>query len=751
MKRKKDLPEAQIPRQTESAEEPTLSESLELDDILQDFRGDVPSEPSAPQEEPEWTEDTVRLDRAALREQLEEAPLPQEKPPKRREKKKKKAAQAKAAPQTQPRSDDTVRLDRSLITAKAAELEEKTVRFSPPASEEAQNRAREGRPTRVYTPEEKKSLTPISYEEDVLTPEDRAEIAETAAKPTAEARTEAVPEGPKSPGTPASGWKILEKPGKTLEKRYEEAAMGLSGAQVRLFLAALLTAASLILTALDLFRMLQFRGGVSFLPFLQIVLFLLCALMCHDVAVEGLLRLFRLRPNAHTVLFVLLVFTAIDGVECILTGRSPYSGLTCLNLTMALWADCQNRSRICETIEVVRRTASADAALRESSFWEGKDGVLRGRGDVERLYADQEKVPGAILARDIYLLCALVAALVLSGLTCKGSFPQFTRSFTGILLAGCPAWLLVAVSRPWSNAAHRLKAHGAALSGWAGAKAARGRLAVPLSDRDLFPADKLRMNGMKLYPDVDPDKTIAYGAAAICAADSGLSGIFTELVQRRNLRTCRATNLRRYDNGGISADVGQDSVLAGSMAFMQAMGVDLPEGTRVNQAVYVAVNGFLGGVFAVNYAVTRAAVGGLNTLVRSSGVTPVLIAQDFVITPQFLHARFKTNPGRIVFPNPRERAALAQRRPSEQAKQIALLTRPEFSSLAKAVTCGRTLYASAMWSTAVGLLSGILGLAIAGVLVWIGALVTLSAANLLLFALLWSIPMWILTGLVRSA
>ena len=67
------------------------------------------------------------------------------------------------------------------------------------------------------------------------------------------------------------------------------------------------------------------------------------------------------------------------------------------------------------------------------------------------------------------------------------------------------------------------------------------------------------------------------------------------------------------------------------------------------------------------------------------------------------------------------------------------------------MTCGRTLYSAAIWSTAVGLLSGILGLAIAGVLVWIGAIATLTAGNLLLYALLWGIPMWILTGLVRSA
>lgn len=750
--KRKSVPPVPGPEQ-EPEQELMLSESLELDDILQDFREKAPEE-TEPREEPREaapeetaeavTEDTVRLNGTELRDRLRQVqvdPAPAEMPKKRREKKKKRKKQEKPPETLRRDSGDTLRLDRSLIAAKAAEMEERTVRFSLPASEEAAERTRESGPVRVYTPEGAKPLAPISYEEDVLTPEDRAEIAETAVKND-------------QPDETSAQWRVLKKPekqGKTLEKQYEEAAMGLNGAQVRLFLAALLTGASLVLTALGQFRLLQFRGGASFLPFLQMVILLLCALMCYDMAVEGLLRLFRLRPDGHTVLFLLLVFTALDGVECILSGRSPYSGLTCMNLTMALWAHCQDRSRICETIEVVRRGGAVDAAVRETGFWEGKDGVLRSRGDVDRFYADQERIPGAVRVRDIYLGCALAAALVLGGLTCRGSFDRFTQSVTGILLAESPAWLLVAVSRPWANAAHRLKAHGAALSGWAGAKAARGKLAVPLSDRDLFPADKLRMNGMKLYPDVDPDQTIAYGAAAICASGSGLSGVFTELVERRNLRSCRVTNLRRYENGGISADVGQDSVLAGSAAFMQAMGVDLPEGTRVNQAVYVAVNGFLGGVFAINYAVTKAAVGGLNTLVRSSGVSPVLTAQDFVITPQFLHARFRTNPNRIVFPNTKERAALAQRRPSENAAQIALLTRPEFSSLAKAVTCGRALYASAFWTTAVGLLSGILGLAMAAVLVWIGALSTLTAGNLVLYALLWSIPMWILSGMVRSA
>lgn len=690
MRRKKKETQIPLPQDQEPEE---ISESLELDDILRDFYAPAKEDAEAPEHSvPEATSEAAA--EAAQVETLE-------------------PVQANDDPsQESALQGDTVRLDRTLLTEKASQMEGRTIRFSIPDSEEAANRTVEGETVRIY---------------------DNAKEEEPPHLEVLEKRKK-VPPAPKS-----------------LEKQYEEAAMGLGGAQARLFVAALLTGISLVLTALAAFHVLNFSGGVSFLPFLQLVLLLLTALMTYDVAVEGLLHLFRLRPDERSVLVVLLVFSLVDSVQCILEGRTSFGALTSLCLTTSLWADCQNRSRIINTMEVIRRGAPIDAAVREPSFYEGKDGILRKSGDLETFLRDQERAPGAIWALRIYEYIALVAAAVLCGLTCGGSIFTFARTFTAMLLAAVPAMSLTAVSRPRAAAAQRLKVHGAAISGWAGAKNLRGPVAVPLGDQDLFPADKLRMNGMKLYPDVDPDQTIAYGTAAICASGSGLSGIFSELRDRRNLRSCKVQNLRRYDNGGISAEIGNDSVLAGPLPFMQAMGVEMPQGTKVNQAVYVAVNGFLGGVFAVSYSVSKASVGGLGTLSRSAKVTPVLTAQDFVITPAFLHSRFRVNTSRIEFPTLRERAALAERKPSEDAKQCAILTRPEFSSLAKAVCCGRAMYGSALWGTIISILAGVIGLGITGVLAWLGAIDLMSAENLLLYVLLWSVPLWILGGLVQSA
>lgn len=117
------------------------------------------------------------------------------------------------------------------------------------------------------------------------------------------------------------------------------------------------------------------------------------------------------------------------------------------------------------------------------------------------------------------------------------------------------------------------------------------------------------MNGVKYFGGHTPDQVVAYGSAVISAAGSGLSKIFEEQLEIRGARRYSVSKLRRYEVGGVGAEIGPDSVLVGSLRFMQSTGVDMPAGTRVSQAVYVAINGSLAGVFAVHYEVSRAVVG----------------------------------------------------------------------------------------------------------------------------------------------
>ena len=203
--------------------------------------------------------------------------------------------------------------------------------------------------------------------------------------------------------------------------------------------------------------------------------------------------------------------------------------------------------------------------------------------------------------------------------------------------------------------------------------------------------------------------------------------------------------------GGVGAEIGPDSVLVGSLRFMQSMGVEMPAGTRVSQAVYVAINGCLAGVFAVHYEVSRSVAGGLNSLLFCRGVLPVITAGDFIITEPFLRSKFRVNTAKLKIPPFPARSELAQKTASEAARPCALLRQTQFSTLALAVTGAHALRTAVRWGILFDLLGGVMGMAIMAVLADLSAGGIMSLVNLTLFLLLWSIPGFLLSGWPKNA
>ena len=89
------------------------------------------------------------------------------------------------------------------------------------------------------------------------------------------------------------------------------------------------------------------------------------------------------------------------------------------------------------------------------------------------------------------------------------------------------------------------------------------------------------------------------------------------------------------------------------------MGVEIPEGTMVKQAVYISIDGELSGLFAINYNRTKFTAGGLATLNGYRHVSAVIVAKDFMLTTTFLKEKFGINGKRMIFPAPEEKEELA--------------------------------------------------------------------------------------------
>ena len=267
-----------------------------------------------------------------------------------------------------------------------------------------------------------------------------------------------------------------------------------------------------------------------------------------------------------------------------------------------------------------------------------------------------------------------------------------------------------------------------------------GKAAFPLKDEDIFPNGSTKLNGVKFYGDRDPDLVVSYATSLICAAGSGLTPVFRQQLASRDGKENPVENFHNYGDGGIGGEVCGEPVLLGNLNFLQDMGVEIPEGTMVNQAVYAAIDGQLCAVFAISYAKMRSAAGGLVALCGYRKLTPVLTGGDFIMTDGLLRSKFKINTRRIAFPDRETRQALRERRPDPNAMGLAFATRDELVSYAYAVTGSRALRTSVRMGTVFHLLGGILGMLIMLALSYLGAVELLTPTHIFLYQVILLVP-----------
>jgi len=318
------------------------------------------------------------------------------------------------------------------------------------------------------------------------------------------------------------------------------------------------------------------------------------------------------------------------------------------------------------------------------------------------------------------------------------------------LLAAVPATAFIATTRPFAILQRRLHRLGSVLCGWQGVKQLCGKVIFPVRNEDVFPLGTTRMNGVKFFGSRSTEQVLAYAAAVVAAENNGLAQLFQQVLDSRNGRHYDAENLRRYDNGGIGGTVLDEPVLMGSLTFLKEMGVDVPEGIQVSQAVCVAIDGELCGVFAISYEKTRSATAGLSTLSSYRGLNPVMVDGEFMMSESFIRSKFGIKNKRLQFPSEETRMILRSIQPDENAEAALLTTVDGLAPVAFCVTGARALRTSCNLGVALHMIGGILGMGVVLTLVILGALHLLTPANMFLYQLVWMIPGWLVTEWTRS-
>ena len=534
------------------------------------------------------------------------------------------------------------------------------------------------------------------------------------------------------------------------KKYYELTEKGLGGVQI----AMLVTLVIVLLSAASTIAYAQGMVGESRLRLMifgQFMAVLVSALLGSFQLIQGVADLFKGRFTLNTLLVVTFLACCADGVFCLLQERIPCCAAFSLEVLMSLWGDYNRRHAELGQMDVLRKANRLYGVCAKENAYENKKVLVRIPGRVEHFMDNYDQTGAPEKRQNLYSLLALVISLGV------GVFAFFMADlYTAIqvtavcLLAAVPATAFIATTRPLAILQRRLHRLGAVLCGWQGINQLSGKVVFPLDGDDVFPLGTTRMNGVKFFGSRATEEVLAYATAVVEADGNGLAPLFRQVLDSRNGRSYDAENLRRYENGGIGGTVLDESVLVGTLEFLKDMGVEVPGGIQVSQAVCVAIDGELCGVFAISYEKTRSATAGLSTLGSYRGLNPVMISGDFMLSERFIRSKFGVKSKRLLFPG-EETRTLLQSIESEEGAQAALLTTVEgLAPMAYCVTGARAARAASNLGVTLHMVGGILGMLVVLTLVILGAMQLLTPANMFLYQLVWMIPGFLVTEWTRS-
>ena len=535
------------------------------------------------------------------------------------------------------------------------------------------------------------------------------------------------------------------------EKRYyelEEIGIG------KLQIAILLNLALVALCALGavLYAMGAVPGNrMRFLAFSQVLAMLISALLGSNALLDGLGDIFHGKFTLNTLMALTFLACCADAVYCLIELRIPCCAAFCLEMTMALWARYHRRSTEMAQMDTLRKAVNLGSIVKSPDYYNKRPGILRGQGDVEDFMDTYNKSSGPEKLQCVYAFISLIASLGISTLAGLLHGPSMAvQILSTSLLVAVPASFFVSLTRPAALLERRLHMVGSVICGWQGVKKLCGKAVIPLRDEDLFPEGSAKLNGVKFYGEHTPDEIVSFTTSLIVEAGGGLVNVFRTLLTSRGGREYPVEEFRNYGSGGIGGIIQGEPVLLGTLDFMQDMGVHIPDGTMVNQAVYAAIDGELSAVVAISYAKMRSSAAGLVSLTVSRRLTPVMLTRDFMLTESFLRSKFSVSTRRMVFPDQQTRDTLTAIQADPEADVLALTTRQDLASYIYTITGSGALRTASRLGATVHLLGGIVGIAIMLVIAYLGSTQLLTPINILLYQLVWMVPGLLITEWTRS-
>ena len=486
-----------------------------------------------------------------------------------------------------------------------------------------------------------------------------------------------------------------------------------------------------------------------------LVLQILAILIGVDIFSLGFSELFHGRPCRETLVSVAIVAAILHSVSLLVFPEqngvtTPYIAASILMLYAMMRED---RGRYAARARSYKAVAQADQLLAVYSHYDDVDdacraakGPLFNKNDflteLERPdTVDRFSMIYAPLALALSIIFALVSSLG------RGEPVRFFWAFSSITIVAAPIGLLCAFGAGYKNIARRLLASGAALAGARQANLLRGTEEVVLAENDLFPTGSIELESIKAVGQLDETRILSCAAALADAAGLELGRALSEAARAHSALPLTAHDLRVVD-GGLTGHVGSSYMVLGTGALMVNMGVTIPAERDSQVAMYLLADNQLAGVITLRYLPTKHTYKAMR-LMRRMHMNAVIAARDFNVSPAMVEEEFDLRRGFADQPDPAGVDRLLNPNYAKGDAPAAILTREGAGPFMQVLRGADKLAGAVRSALTLGTFAGLLGMLIVFYLLYQNAADALPVMNILLYQLIWYIPVFIITQQTR--
>ena len=344
--------------------------------------------------------------------------------------------------------------------------------------------------------------------------------------------------------------------------------------------------------------------------------------------------------------------------------------------------------------------------------------------------------------------CVLLAAAVLSGVA-------FLLFGSGINCAVAAAAAVLCMGAPLSSvlvpglAALRLQraaaAVGAVVPGWAAIEELGGIDTIELDADDLFTADSVTLEDIRIFKGGRIDRAILYAASVLNESCDTLRGLFRQIIEDRTDILFPVKDLEQHTGLGFSAWCDNNRILIGTRRYMEQEGVTLPEQDYEDshskngelQILYLAVSGNLHAMFVLRYVGGRNVARSLASLQREN-IRLLVTSKDPSLTARHITEAYHLPEGMVTVLDGDQCRAIEAADAAPAKPKCCLYHHRGFASLTGGLQAADQAQNAETSATTVQLVSVCFSVFIAVLLTYAGSIWQLSIATVLMYQAAWS-------------